>query len=325
MNSGLKRRATIDVDKTIAFIRDVHSRSPLGCVVFAGGEPTLLKNDLLRLIRACDEVGISTRLVTNASWAIDELRADRWVARLREAGLREINFSADDYHLPFVPFENIVRAWKAIKGQGFTSASVVLCSGEKSHVTPDFVDAQLGEALPRRFDDAGIGAALPDPSEDGTLYLMSNSTVQLLARARRSLSRDEQSFTGDLGPALGPCRFAMRSAAITPKNHLATCCGFEVQGNEVLDLGPIDSESDAGAKLRKAGDDVLVTALSRFGPHFLREVARKLAPEITFDESCRSMCEICEDTVTRPEVVQVLHRYADAIAATILRMDEECM
>ena len=319
MNSGPDRSGSVDPDKVINFVLSAHAEEPIKLVVFAGGEPTLLKNKLLRMIHAFNEVGICTRLVTNGSWAIDKTRADRWVKRLRMAGLREVNFSADDYHLPFIHFDNIVRAWKAAKGQGFLSCSIALCSGNDSLITPDFVDAQLGEKLERRFDSDGIGRGLPEPAEDGTIYMLSNAVVQLLARGRAELEREAQEFHGDVTLAQGPCPFALQSAAISPGNHLLTCCGFEAQGNSVLDLGPIDSEETAAKKLRRAGDDVLVNALHHFGPHFLREAAKRLDPGLQFDEDCVAMCEICEDLVNRKEVVETLRTHSGLLADVLLQ------
>jgi MoaA/NifB/PqqE/SkfB family radical SAM enzyme len=59
-------------------------------VVFTGGEPTLVKNDLIDVLRHATGLGMLTRVVTNAHWAKDLERARSRVRGLVEAGLKEI-------------------------------------------------------------------------------------------------------------------------------------------------------------------------------------------------------------------------------------------
>src|SRR5437870_9122058 len=115
VSSSPDRRGRLNFEKIKIAIDGFHEINPLQVVVFAGGEPTLLKEELLDAIAYCDSLGISTRMVTNASRAITEYAATRMIEKLRNAGLAELNISADDYHLPFIAFENVKRAWFASK------------------------------------------------------------------------------------------------------------------------------------------------------------------------------------------------------------------
>lgn len=64
MNSGPTRSDALDSKTITNVICELHVKSPLKVVVFAGGEPTLVKNALHEGIRRCRALGITSRLVT---------------------------------------------------------------------------------------------------------------------------------------------------------------------------------------------------------------------------------------------------------------------
>ena len=79
-------------------------------IVFTGGECFLLGDLLYKGISRASNYGLSTRCVSNASWAKDVKSADRVVALLKRAGLKEINFSTGDHHLRYVSLECVKNA-----------------------------------------------------------------------------------------------------------------------------------------------------------------------------------------------------------------------
>ena len=190
MNSGPSRTDVLDGQTITDVISDLHKRNPLKVVVFAGGEPTLAKNALRKAIRHCRSLGIISRLVTNASWATSFPKARKMVERLRESGLDEINFSADDYHLPYIPFENVIRAWKVSKCLGFSGVIIANSAASDSTITPSYIMKELTETLPIRFSNDGSTQMVPSPSFDGTFYGISNSRFQRLERAADRLSHN---------------------------------------------------------------------------------------------------------------------------------------
>src|SRR4051812_24027131 len=95
MNSGPDRRERLSAETITRVIAELCVVQPLRVVIFAGGEPTLLGEELLDAIAFASNRGILTRIVTNASWASSEARARRRLVSLREAGLHEVNISAD--------------------------------------------------------------------------------------------------------------------------------------------------------------------------------------------------------------------------------------
>lgn len=317
MNSGPKRRERLDfvtIRETIDGLRQVGS---LHTVIFAGGEPTLLGNILFDALAYVDSLGLNSRIVTNASWAVSDKKARAKLEELRSAGLRELNISADDHHLPWIPFDHVARAWHAAKGMGFDAVVIANCYGPKSLVTPEWIEAQLGERLPMRFDGNGAEGPLPGASGDGTVYALSNSYMQKLGRAHRKTTPDEFFFPEDQADLDGGCPWALRSPALSPLGHLVACCGMEAENNPILDFG--DATTEAVAEIAKRADDsVLVNAVALLGPAFLKSFVEKRSPQTRFRSRYASVCEICEDVVTRPDVRDVLTKHRAELALHVL-------
>jgi hypothetical protein len=313
MRSGPKRHDTLTLANIVETVEAAHAANPLQNVVFAGGEPTLLKDLLLDAIAHVSALGICTRVVTNAGWAATPEQARDMVSTLREAGLDEVNYSADDFHLPWIPLENVVNAWQASKGVGFLSVVIALSSGPASKVTPKSMMAALGEEVPLVYDVDGRMQQFPPPAPDGTCYLISNTQVYRIGRGRR-LRQAYALFPTDTAALDGPCPWAIDSAALSAKNHLVACCGIEAEDNLVLDFGHRDEESVPDL-VAKANDDPLVLAISALGPSYLMKLAKELDPSLSFRPRYSAICEICEDVTSNAQAVEVLRANADVIKA----------
>ena len=305
MNSSPERKGSLNAATVIKAINDLHNRSPLSMIVFAGGEPTLEKRALDASLRHCVTLGIPTRLVTNASWARTSAAAQRTLARLRRAGLNELNISADDYHLPFIPFTNVINAWRAAREMDFQAIVIANSYGPGSRITPEFIRAQLGEDVPLRFDEDGNDRTCFDDTSDATYLSISNAKVQRLERAEVELTEQAFGLLSDDASLDTPCPHAVQSAALSPRGHLLSCCGFELDGNEVLDFGDVRLQS-ANNLVDKANDDMIVGAIAYFGPMFLKRFVKVVAPEVVFPERYGSVCEVCRSVVKNPEAVKAL-------------------
>jgi hypothetical protein len=315
MRSGPKRHDTLTLENIIETVEGAHAAGPLQTVVFAGGEPTLLADTLLDAIAHVSGLGILTRVVTNAGWAATPEQARAMVTELREAGLDEINYSADDFHLPWIPLDNVVNAWHASKGIGFVSVVIALSSGPASKINPAVMMAALGEEVPLVFDDSGKMQEFPPPAPDGTCYLISNTQVYRIGRGRR-LRQSYAVFTDDEKALDRPCPWAVNTAALSAKNHLVACCGIEAEGNEVLDFG---RRAEAGVTdlVAKANDDPLVLAIATLGPSYLMKRAQQLDPSLKFRPRYSAICEICEDVTTNPGAVAALRANANVVRADL--------
>ncbi|ADZ70542.1 radical SAM protein [Polymorphum gilvum] len=317
MNSAPDRRERLDFATIRDTIDALHDAQPLGVVIFAGGEPTLLGETLLDAIAHADGLGITTRIVTNASWAITPTKARAKITELRQAGLAELNISADDYHLPWIPFANVAHAWREAKGRGFSSVVIANCYGPNSLVTPDWIMEQLGERLPMRFDADGTPLGIPPPAADGTAYLMSNSYLQMLGRAHGRIDPADVIFPADPTELNGGCPWAVRSAALSPRGRLVACCGMEAEDNAVLDFGAV---RDAGAQalVEKADRSAIMNAIALLGPAWVQDFVRRRRPDIAFRPRYATVCEICEDIVSRREVVEALKANLGALEPAVV-------
>jgi hypothetical protein len=318
MNSGPERKEKLTYEAIRRVIDELRRSSPLRLVIFAGGEPTLLKNDLLDAIAYCDAMGILTRVVTNVSWATTFDTARKILVSMREAGLREVNFSADDYHLPYIPFERVGHAWRASKGLGFDSVSIANCYGPLSLVTPDYIQKQLGEEIPCRWDSKGMALPMPKPAPDGTLYILSNAKVLPLGRGRQTIKVQEYFVEKNQKRLDMPCPWAIKSAALSAEGHLVACCGTEAHGNAVLDFGST-LQHDTNALVRRANDDLVVNAIAYLGPAFVMKFIKEHEPSVPFKPAYGGICEICEDVVHRQPSLDALNKHLHQLAPIVLR------
>jgi hypothetical protein len=315
-SSHPSRQERATVEQMRRAIQELHEASPLATVIFSGGEPTLLGQDLITGIQYANSLGISTRLVTNAHWASTPAAARASLVGLREAGLQQLVMSADDYHLPFVPFENVENGWHASKGLGFQSVCIANCSGPSSKITPAFIRERLGEQIPAHVDDDGDAPTTGAVAADGTRYTLFHSPIQRLGRGRARIRAD------DLGEAPAPaaleggCPWAVRSAALSVSNHLVACCAIETDGNPILDFGDLTTTT-APALLQRANDDVVVNAIALLGPMFLRRFLNRQAPDLPFRQDYSSICELCEHIVRRPGAVEALRQHEGELAGYV--------
>jgi MoaA/NifB/PqqE/SkfB family radical SAM enzyme len=313
--SSPERRGKLSLDTIIKSIEELFSMGNLQVVVFAGGEPTLSKETLFEAIAFCDAKGISTRVVTNASWATSMHNAKKMVRRLREAGLRELNISADDYHSPFISFDNVKRAWQASKKEGFTSVAIANCYGPKSIVTPEYIREQLGEPeIEARFDDEGIQHKPVNVSEDGTIYMLSNGRIQRIGRARENVDESEFFYPDSQASIDVPCNWAVRACAVAPNGNLVACCGIEAVKYDTLNFGSTKNKSVVELA-KNATQDPVLKGITTIGPYKLLHLAKALANDGSIEVRSRysSMCEVCEHLVGQPAAIETLKKHKNIL------------
>jgi hypothetical protein len=315
--SSPSRRERLSLDQMCLAIDELAGDNQLKIVTFTGGEPTLLGRDLLDAISHAASKGIPTRLVTNAKWAKTEPVARGVLTELRDAGLAELNLSTDDYHLPHIPLTRVVNAWRASKGMGFCAVVIPVAHAEGSTVTPEYVESIIGEKVPYAYNDDGSRRPLPAAAADGTIYLISNSRIQVLGRGRDHVPV-ESIIPRKRSALYGPCPIAHRQIAVTPKMHLASCCGCEVEDNPVLDAGIIGAPGDVKKLCAKHDDNILMVAIATLGPAYLRDVASEANPALRFNDRYSNVCEICEEVTRRRDVLEVLERQLPTIAQAVL-------
>src|SRR5258708_26308015 len=113
MNSGPERKGRLSLKQIRHSIDQAADSTKVRLIIFAGGEPLLLGDDLYAALEHVRARGLKSRLITNAYWAVSPERAAEVVARLHACGLDELNLSIDDYHLPFIKPQRVKAAFDA--------------------------------------------------------------------------------------------------------------------------------------------------------------------------------------------------------------------
>lgn len=315
------QKQSLTFEQMRAAIDEFNAAVPLALVVFTGGEPTLLLEDLLKAIRYAAERGILTRLVTNCHWASSRTRAKKMLERLREAGLGELNFSLDDYHAPYVPVKNVIRAWKASKGMGFSAVVIANSHGEHDKYVPETIEELLGEKVTIRRQKDRYKVRNDPKDADGTLYIIAEALLQNTGRAADAVEQDNFVCFEAQDSLLTGCRWVGSQPAVSYDNHLWACCGIRCDKNELLELGNLAEESAVDI-LQRAADSVLLNAIHQMGPLWLCRFVSAVEPSITFRKDFHSVCEVCEALTTNHDAISVLREHYAEIAGQIMACEE---
>lgn len=313
MKSDPKRseRLSIATFKNVLTYFETHTLLKL--VAFTGGESTLLGDELLEMIAYCTELGIATRLVTNAIWATSPEDARSLLRDLRSVGLSEINFSTDDFHQVWIPLENIKTAWDATKGLGFSSVLVATCSGERSRITPEYMVDYLGGsiAIVERLKEP---SDLPPRDADGTRYMVSRSPIGRLGRGARLREDLLPPYSDKIKRTVyGGCSSTFNPPTLNPDGTLGLCCGISTEYNPVLSLGLGADLISTGAYSLSKVQKIILNGIRILGPAQLLHIATG-DPNIIEDRRFRSICEVCEYLTSNSEIVRSLSIQADSIA-----------
>lgn len=273
-------------------------------VVFTGGEPTSLGDELLENIAWVSNRGHPTRVVTNAGWANSTERARTAINNLRESGLDEINFSLDDFHANWIDPVCVKRAYRSSINKGFTAVVIALAQSSQSKINVswvrDNIDPQIDVMNIRNFDcDRKL-----TPRKDGTVYSLVTHEYSRIGRGRRLPSRyfDENPL---LSLTNTPCEESLNSLTVDYCGNIAECCGLKLQNNEMLVVGNTRHGS-IQSQFEKGCEDTTLRILREKGPRYLLNRLLLWNPRLSFRGKYGSMCEICEDISMNREAMLTL-------------------
>jgi hypothetical protein len=105
--SGPERRERLDPGVARAALQGAVQVEGLERVVFSGGESFLDLDAVLGLCREATELGLRTRVITNAFWAKTPELAREVLERVRAHGVEQLVISFDRYHLPWIPAQRV--------------------------------------------------------------------------------------------------------------------------------------------------------------------------------------------------------------------------
>jgi hypothetical protein len=328
MNSSPSRENQLTYDQIASTLGQLFALHRIYVVVFAGGEPTLLGDDLYKAIRFCKDHGVLSRIVTNSYWATSPEAALEKCRELRAAGLDELNLSMDDYHEPYIALEKVKNAYRAALQVDFSAVVIANACGPQSVMSPEFLEREFGMedgTMERRFDVDGRSTSREKKDDQGRVILMSNGNVQRLGRGAEFIADDECSpdMLDQHVDEIGGCPHAVRALALSPGNHLVSCCGFELHGNPILDFGDMATNT-LESLVDKADDDLIVNMIAMVGPPKLKQLLEQLCPdEVHFPKvRYQSYCEVCNDLVGIERNRAALYKYQGMFAEPILSVRE---
>ena len=291
-------RHTLTVEEMIRIFDEVISWGTLKLVVFTGGEPFLLGDELRKIVAYVSSHNIFTRIVTNAYWATSNAVARRILEDFKEAGLTEINVSCDDYHQEFIPLEYIKYANEAACDVGLP---LLLAHRQKpgGRITMEYLSRYFGVDL-KEFQ---IGKENPKNN-----VILSGMNIPIKTHVE-SQDEAESEICKTEKPWIGPCPSVLGEIIISSNKRVQICCGIASSSIKELYIGSLEEESLLSI-LKKGNNDLIANWLALEGPSSILEFVLSKDPTIDLPERYVNRCHLCNELFTRDEVRDVLHKHA---------------
>jgi hypothetical protein len=292
---GIQTR--LSLREILRFIDEASILKTLKLVVFSGGECFLLGNDLDIAIKYATDKGLATRCVTNGYWAISEDRALRRLQEVKNAGLKEINFSTGDFHQKFVPQQNIING--------------VLASTKLDMMTVVMVELQkerqvIGNSL---ANDPKISQLLSSLSKDGKLLLQIIESHWMPMSLEEEVKQNQEMYASkyNIHKKQG-CRDILNNIVATPTGKLGVCCGLSRDLIPELNLDITEGKSISDI-YKEAATDFMKIWLFVEGPEKILAWAGIKDPEIRWENKYAHHCHACLALYKDDKVRKVLRKY----------------
>ncbi len=293
VNGGPHRKEMMSLPFMRRLIDEVHLMGLSRLVVFTGGEPFLLGDDLYKAVAYASGLGFLTRIVTNAYWATSRERAGQILARLKSEGLTEINYSCDDFHQEFIPLERVKWANEAAAEAGIP-ALLAVKGFKSSTIDIAYLENAFGVKL-ARFEPGR-----PVPKANVASY---GVTVPV-GWGSEAVPEEEYVFMHEEARER-TCSTVLQRIVITPDGGLAICCGIGSEDFPESVIGNV-REKSLIELLREANNDVFVNWLALEGPQGIRNYLEQYYPAIPFREHYVNICHLCHEIFTREDIRSVL-------------------
>ena len=261
-------------------------------VNFTGGEPFLFQDEHAELLALCRSLKLGARMVTNGFWARTVDDGLKVLSRMKEAGLTELNFSADVFHLEFLPPETLRNALECARQLDFCRIVSFVTDFRKDPL--EQFSALYG--IPR----ADLMLLIPDE----VTPLLKNPETRAAVKAKVLV------YAGGL---IGLGRAAQYPADLRwfPLDELSDGCCIEVVNKPVIyPDGDLQACCCAGGKmspftignLHRESLDVLIGKMfgrSQFhfinthGPKALFKLVAAVRPDLPKQDRYTSICEMC--------------------------------
>ncbi|MCE5312741.1 MAG: radical SAM protein [Nitrospiraceae bacterium] len=286
------------------YIDEAESIGTVGQVIFTGGEPSLLGDDLIKAIEYSSSKNLLTRVVTNGIWAKTSEAADRYLDSLISAGLTEINISMDDLHQRWIPLEYAKNAFLACYKRRY---KCLIAHKAMPHyrITPEYLAEYFGVELINYDHDKTY-------SPEDECRLISSGVVVPVGRNSGSAGHGEPAY----GNFTKNCSSVLRDIVVGPDHQMLACCGIVTKHLPELTLGDLRHNRMIDL-IEEANNDLMLNWLVLEGPAAIAEFVKSKQPCISFLPRYVTACHLCNDLLTRHDTREVLLNHIDEIADRI--------
>lgn len=296
-----KRKEKLSFIEIKNIINDFLKEFPsIEVIIFTGGEPFLLGDDLLKAIKYTSSLHKMSRIVSNAYWAKNYKTAYCMLRKYKESGLCEINYSTGDSHQEYVPYDNIVFACRAALDLSLpTGVNVETHECKKFHARILQNDKRLLKYETKNSFWIKSGVWIPCDSDRD---LESNK----IQSQNRSLKEHG-------------CNSLFHNLTVSPDKALFSCCGFNVDQNSFLQFGKYGRENLKEAYFSQF-DDLLKLWLFVSGPKAVAEFinVNKCRTGQSIELSGKHPCAICKEIYSNPDNMGILKKNYRKIFPTVL-------
>lgn len=290
----------LSLDDLTRYIDEAYALGTVRQIVFSGGEPTLLGEDLLTAISYARQRGLLTRIVTNGWWGKTPEKAEAFLDRLIQAGLHEINISLDDLHQDWIPFQSVKNAFLACVKRKFRCllAHKVF---KNARMTKAFLEEQFGVELIYFSRDKTY-------TPDEECRLISTGTVVPVGPKPLDYSPEQLTY----GEFRGSCGSVLRDIIIGANHQFLPCCGIVTKNLPELTFGDLRQKRMIDA-IDEANRDLMANWIALEGPAAIAEFVKKKDPSIAFDRRYTGICHLCNEVLTRQDVRRVMAEHLEEI------------
>lgn len=296
IESGPNNRTGMPVDLARRIIHEAAELTPRpSTMVFTGGEPMMYPAILEALLRECWSAGLSTRIVTNGFWGRDPDKARRLLHRLRLAGLDNLNFSADRYHLEFLSADVFRNAVAVTAEVGFPVIVNMVMNAPDDPVAEFCRLYGFDPSEVRLLDEDEFDAQLAAGESPDTLLGKINLTVGRLVGLGRAAEYPAEHFLSPLRDfASVPCYEIVNRPVIYPDGSLQACCcaGGKIASFTVGNV----NDRPLATLIAQMRSRTHYRFINHFGPRRLAEV---LIDDTEREGPYASICDACVAATAR--------------------------
>ena len=256
---------------------------------FTGGEPFLFQDELAEMLSLCNGLGLFTRAVTNGFWAKTRAKGMRVLSRMHKAGLNELNFSADKYHLEFLEPHILRNALDCARELDYTRIVSFVTNSDE----PPLDDFSRMYGIPRDqledlrplMDDLSV----VEEMKRDKIFIFTGGLIGLGRAAEHP--NELRYFPVGFFPTSQACGEVVNKPVIYPNGDFQACCcaGGKIKTFTVGNL----HEEGLASLYEKMIARSQYQLINTYGPKELYKIIAKARPDLPRKGSYTSICEMC--------------------------------